>query len=193
MTKVQQHFRDFTEPVFYDGSMGGLIKLLAPQENYPPSDNSNLNIKVRYNGGYASGQSEADDIINQLKRDKNGRIIEPIRIISHSMGGAYAKGFAQALTEYVKKHPKTTNGLKITEYDFAPYQPFSQEAVYGVDTYQYSHKHDWIAKDYKIRGAHFMKTSNENNRKHELKDYIEYINHLPYGEFHYEKNKTVKE
>ena len=40
------------------------------------------------------------------------------------MGGAYAKGFLQALVEYIKNHPRECNGISLSEYDFAPYQPY---------------------------------------------------------------------
>ena len=108
------------------------------------------------------------------------------------MGGAYSKGFAQALIEYIKKHPKITSGLKISEYDFAPYQSKHQEAVYGVDTYQYSHKHDIVAGDAKISGAHFMKTSDKPSKRHYLEDYIDYILQLPQGNYIFENGKAVK-
>ena len=192
VAKVQSHFHDYAQPLFYDGSIGGLPRLFAPNK-IPYEDNSNLNLNLRYNAGYDNGQSVAGKIIKQLKRDKIGRIIEPVRIISHSMGGAYAKGFAQALIEYVKKHSKITDGLKIAEYDFAPYQSKHQEAVYGVDTYQYSHKYDIVAGDAKISGAHFMNTSDKASKGHYLEDYIDYILQLPQGNYIFENGNVVKE
>lgn len=61
---------------------------------------------------------------------------EPIFLATHSMGGAYGKGFARALKErgYNVQH----------EYDFAPYQPEAQQAV--VPTSQYGHSDDMVTR-----------------------------------------------
>lgn len=61
---------------------------------------------------------------------------EPIFLATHSMGGAYGKGFARALKErgYNVQH----------EYDFAPYQPEAQQAV--VPTSQYGHRDDMVTR-----------------------------------------------
>ena len=98
--------------------------------------NSSLLSMSRYNMGYKEGERTAITIFSALSRNGDGIINEVIRIISHSMGGAFAKGYAQALMDYIFEHPDLTNGASIVEYDFAPFEPWSQRAVEGVDTYQ---------------------------------------------------------
>ena len=74
----------------------------------------NMGSKSRYDVGYISGLRDAKKIISQLARDANGNITESIKVISHSMGGAYAKGFLQALVEYIKNHPRECNGISLS-------------------------------------------------------------------------------
>ena len=57
---------------------------------------------------------------NEIWLENLNEECEVIRIVSHSMGGAYAKGYAQALMEYILEHPDLTNGASLVEYDFAP-------------------------------------------------------------------------
>ena len=82
----------------------------------------NLFPKNRFADGYRDGLN--------LSLNPN----EPIFIVTHSMGGAYGKGLVQALLErgYNIRH----------EYDFAPYQPSSQQAL--VPTSQYAHSNDEV-------------------------------------------------
>ena len=190
---VLKHFKDSSRPYYYDGSLGGAVRTFISSDRFNPGeDNTNLSAYVRYKAGYNAGIFDAEEIISNLRRDGSGNVIEPIRIISHSMGGMYSKGFAQALVEYVEKNPKTTNGLIISEYDFAPYQPKSQSAVKGVDTYQYSHVHDIIAGSSPIKGAHYMPTSKATNKKHSLGDFTEYINSLQEGRYKFINGKIRK-
>lgn len=104
-----------------------------------------------------------------------------MRLVTHSMGAAYAKGYATAIMEYVKNNPEKTQGFKLIEYDFAPYQPKHQTAVKGVKTYQYSHKEDWIAGNNKIPGA-LMMNSESQSGSHFLKDFLKYIVKMPLGD-----------
>jgi hypothetical protein len=55
------------------------------------------------------------------------------------MGGAYAKGFVKAVVEYAKAHPEISNGLRISEFDFDPYQGGDLTAEPKVHTEQYTH------------------------------------------------------
>ena len=84
--------------------------------------------------------------------------------------------------DYIKKHPHSTNGACLVEYDFAPYQPENQKAVKGVDTYQYSHHYDKIAHDGIIEGAHYN-TSTDRSKGHSIKYFFNYINQLPEGQY----------
>jgi len=103
------------------------------------------------------------------------------------MGAAYAKGYATAIMEYVKKNPKETQGFKMVEYDFAPFQPESQRAVRGVTTYQYSNSDDWIGTDNHISGAKIMNTNKEGG--HSIDSFSKYIPELPIEEDNIKKRK----
>ena len=187
------HFND-ENALYYDGSLGGIFGLSTMQGNqitlnFLSSYSSNLFAETRYNAGYGEGKNSVANLLNTLQRNKNGDITEPIRIISHSMGGAYAKGFVQALMDYVKVHASGNNGLKIFEYDFAPYQPEQQKAVNGVETFQYSHVNDLLAGNNKISGAHYMQTKNDENHRHSISSFLEYVSRLPEGKYEVEKGQ----
>ena len=177
---IMKHFNDGNAR-YYDGSLGGLF-------GFP----MNLSPLKRSISGYLCGLFEIKDILNQLKRDKNNNILEKIIVVSHSMGGAYAKGFIRAILDYIHTHPEEANGLSISEYDFAPFEPTSQSAYYGVDTYQYSHKNDAIAGDGSIRGAKQMNTSKEEDKGHSLADYTDYINSLPSGNYVFRNGNFIR-
>ena len=176
---VMAHFND-NNALYLDGSVGGALGL---RQNILPF--------YREAVGLMRGIIEAEGIISSLKRDDIGNIIEPIRIVSHSMGGSYAKGFARAILNYALKHKGKTNGLSITEYDFAPFMPTFQSALKGVDTYQYSHKNDWVAGSKRISGAKFMKTSDNEEKGHSIGDFIDYIMTLPQGHYVIENGMII--
>ena len=186
---VQSHFKDY-KVRYYDGSLGGIFGF-STVNGIEDSRISNLVPRVRYKEGYRRATSEVETIMSQLKRDSNGQIIEPIRIVTHSMGGIYGKGFAQALIDFVTENPYLYNGLQITEYDFAPYDSQEQKAVRGVDTYQYSHKHDDVAHAIPIVGSHYMPTSQSEAKGHSIKDFYDYIDSLPEGKYKFVNGKFV--
>ena len=177
---VMDHFKDWNSR-YYDGSLGGAFGV-----------SYNANASTRFDFGYIAGLRDVKDIISKLARDSKGNIIETIKIISHSMGGAYAKGFLKAVMEYIQKHPEECNGINLAEYDFAPYQPGSQTAIEGVDTYQYSHEKDRMAGNTPIQGAKQMDTYNDERRKHSIEDFFDYIKTLPEGSYKIEDGKVVR-
>ena len=95
--------------------------------------------------GHQEGEADAAVIISNLARDKTtGDITETIIIVAHSMGAAYAKGYIAAIVQYANAHPDECNGLSITEYDIAAYQPAQQKVVNGVTTYQFANSGDGV-------------------------------------------------
>ncbi len=176
--------------MYYDGSLGGTLGLITVNgvENVPIS---NLSAGTRYKEGYRKAISEVEAILSQLRRDSKEKIIEPLRIVTHSMGGAYGKGFAQAIVDYVMKYPQLYEGLQLAEYDFAPFQTKYQKTVWGVDTYQYSHANDRYAKNDRIEGANFMET--DDSKGHSIGDYFDYINSLPAGTYKFINGEFVKQ
>ena len=179
--KIKNYFHD-NKCRYFDGSIGGAIMTLI-----------SINQRVRDGMGFLDGRMSASSIIKNLARDKDGNIIEKIRVVSHSMGGAYAKGLVRALIEYAKKHPELCEGLAIDEYDFAPYQSKYLEAIDGVETFQYSHKNDAVAHNKREKGnVHYMKTSEDENDNHSIQDFTQYINSLPEGHYIFKNGQFVK-
>jgi hypothetical protein len=104
----------------------------------------------RIQNGYAQGKRDAKTIIANLKRDKTtGEIIETIKIITHSMGGAYGKGYVKALKEYIRTLPiEQQKQIRISLVaDFDPYQAGSLVADPNVYTRQYTNKKGKGKKD----------------------------------------------
>lgn len=109
------------------------------------------------------------------------------------MGSVFSKGYLKALIDYIMANPEICDGISITEYNFAPYQPQSYSAILGVDTYQYSHKNDNIAGDKHIEGAKYQSTSDDKNDGHSIEDFFKYINTLPSGLYRWVNGDIVKQ
>ena len=52
--------------------------------------------------GIKDGMRDAANIIDRLSRDGEGNITETIKVITHSMGGAYGVGYVSAILEYAR-------------------------------------------------------------------------------------------
>ena len=170
--EVMKHLKDYN--AFYsDGSLGGLSNI---RNNTSPT--------VRKEYGYAIGYHDAKKIINSLKRDSKGNIVEHIKIITHSMGSAYGKGYSNGILQYATDN--NINGVIIDfEADFAPFQPSNQEAVKrpGMGTtYQFSHSDDIVAGNKPINGAIIIDTSNDVDQGHSIGSFINQIKKLPKGD-----------
>ena len=123
---------------YVDGSQGGL------KHNYFASN--------RYDDGYRDGLKFG------LPKD------EPITVVSHSMGGVYAKGMIKALLE---------RGYNVQrEISFAPFQSIDCEVQ--VPTYNYSHDDDNIAGSYPVSGA-----TNYTRTAHPILDFISRLSYNP--------------
>jgi len=123
--------------LYRDGSMGGAAGIMT---DFGPGA-GNIIASNRINSGYNQGQKDAKTIIENLARDKTtGEIVETIKIITHSMGSAYGKGYVKALQEYIKTLPKEQQyQIKITLVaDFEPYQAGSLKANKNIFTEQFT-------------------------------------------------------
>ncbi|MBB2147396.1 hypothetical protein [Pedobacter gandavensis] len=120
---------------YYDGAIGGWFNTMESMF-VPQADN--LISGDRYNMGKIQGSKDAEAIISSLTRT-GGVITESLKIVSHSMGGAYSKGFVQAIIDYAVKHPELSRGLKISQFDMDPLQAAQLNAIPGVHTEQYTH------------------------------------------------------
>jgi RHS repeat-associated protein len=172
--------------MYRDGSIGGYAGLANPGA---------LRSSVRKSNGTSQGEVDAATIIENLERDEGGNIIESIKIISHSMGGSYAKGYAEAILQYAKKHD--IKGVLIAfEADFAPYQSAEQKAVKDDTkgpTLQFSHDEDSVAGNDPIKGAEQKDTSDDKEQGHSIFDFYNQIKKLPSGNYKVEKGKIIPE
>ncbi|MCJ7935383.1 MAG: hypothetical protein MUW56_17605 [Chryseobacterium sp.] len=124
---------------YVDGAMGGWANTLFAAKN------ANTSATNRINSGFAQGQKDAAEIIKNLARDETtGAIVETIKIITHSMGGAYGKGYVEALKEYISTLPKEQQKqIKITLVaDFDPFQGGSLKVDPNIKTQQFIHEDD---------------------------------------------------
>lgn len=150
--------------IYRDGALGG---------GAPFNSDYNASAKDRREGGYAQGIVDAKTIIAKLQRDESGSITETIKIVSHSMGGAYAKGYTKALLYYA--HRNKIEGVKVEfEVDFSPFQPDKQTAIKDRSmgkTYQFSHSKDVVAGNKPMEGAEQVDTSKDPGQGHSIFDY----------------------
>ena len=142
---------------------------------------NNSSAAYRMSRGQDQGELDAANIVKSIS-DKNGNLTETIKIITHSMGAAYAKGYVNALIEYFKKNNISTDFLEF-EADFAPYQPTKQKANSEVKTYQFSHSKDLVAGKDKIEGAEYMDTSDDKKQDHGINTFMDQIKNLPEGNY----------
>ena len=201
-TKVMAHFNDYNV-AYLDGALGGtpVVKAVYQASNilYMPA----LDIQNRIEAGYRRGASEALNLINSLKRDQNGKVTEKVRIVAHSMGAAYAKGYIQALIEFIKENPEMCNGIQISEYDFAAFQQNMMSSITGASLFQYDNESDGVVGGFlgyllgsshaKQPGAELYSPNTQSKGGHRLKDYINIISNLPEGTYKFIDGKFVKQ
>lgn len=175
---VMKYLNDYNV-LYRDGSIGGVNGL--PK---------NLGAAYRKQVGKMMGIIDIEKII-KLISDENGNIKETIKIITHSMGAAYGKGYVEAILSYLQKLGLPLNIVEF-EADFAPFQPKDQQAIEGVDTYQFSHAKDNIAGNKKIKGAQNMDTSKDKEQSHDIGTFTNQIMSLPEGNYKIINGKIVK-
>ena len=153
--EVMQEFGD-NKARYYDGWVGGTSSWGSEADMLTSGEPGSLSAAFRANAGYAEGKEQAAEIIESLDRT-GGVITESIKIITHSMGGAYGKGFVKALKEYIKTLPKEVQAqIRISVADFDPYQAGELTADPDVLTKEYKHANDW-----NITGLGFLANEDE--------------------------------
>lgn len=111
--------------MYRDGSSGGFLNTL-----FNKLRNNNFNHGSRIEQGLAQGKKDAAGIIASLRRDPNdpNKIVETVKVITHSMGTAYSRGYTAALEKYVaaynaKNKEASLTGFSIeTQVDIAAFQ-----------------------------------------------------------------------
>ncbi len=183
---------------YYDGSVGGNHPLVDYQ--FPTIGASAAG---RFAVGYGTGTHDAKTIIDNLARDKSGNITETIKIITHSMGGAYGKGFVAALKAYISTLPiEVQKQIKITlDVDFDPHQAGDITADPDIKTTQYKHKNNknifgmgWLAnEDEKGLDKSDIKTNTGTSTDHSIFTFFNDISSLAEGTYKWEGGKWVKQ
>jgi RHS repeat-associated protein len=188
---IMNKFND-NRSLYFDGSAGGTDGLAA-------GAGANLSSAYRYNVGYREGEQQAEIIIASLARS-GGVITESIKVVTHSMGGAYGKGFIQALADYARANPDKAEGLRITEFGFASFQQNEQKAVRGTSLKQYDNKGDTVVGYGLVGGSFFDKQDGAEERQlnpdaskgHSIFDFVNVINSLEEGSYIFRDGKFVK-
>lgn len=189
--EVMQQLNDTHKPLYYDGSNGGWHPFRTMSEG--------ANTAVgRSRLGYEQGQKDATTIIANLERDPNNNIIETIKIVTHSMGGAYGSGFIKALKEYIKTLPvEVQKQIKITLVaDFDPFQADGFNADPDIKTQQLKHKNSWnifgmgwLANETE-KGAEQVPVDKDDSSDHSIFSFFNDISKLAEGTYKWDdKNK----
>ncbi len=176
---VMRHLGD-NHAMYVDGA-GNTMKGYHPISTIVSPGLSGVGASDRRSAGYSEGKANAAAIIESLHRT-GGVIDESIKIVTHSMGSAYGKGYAQAILDYAKQN--NIIGVNIAfEADFAPFQPDKQKAVDGIPTLQFSHDNDMIAGDKQMPGAKKMDTKSDKQQGHSIFGFADQIKNLPAGKY----------
>ena len=183
-TAVMKHLNDYNA-MYIDGSIGGVGQLPY-----------NLDANLRRTFGRNQGFLDAPVILRKIKNSK-GELIETIKIITHSMGAAYAKGYIEALKQFLIDNNLPLSLIEF-EADFAPFQPTEQEAVKGIKTFQFTNMNDdiannkWLKSPFGIiQGVEKVTIGIEENKKHTIKDFYNMVFKLPEGKYEVIDGKIV--
>ncbi|HRF35561.1 MAG TPA: RHS repeat-associated core domain-containing protein, partial [Cyclobacteriaceae bacterium] len=179
---------------YYDGSGGGW---------HPIGDDRRLSASAggRMLLGFSDGARDAKDIIANLARDKSGNIVETIKIVTHSMGGAYGKGFVKALKAYIKTLPieQQKQILISLVADFDPYQAGDLTADPDIKTMQFIHKNGWnvtgmggLANE-EEQGDKETHTNTGSSTDHSIFSFFNDISKLSEGTYTWDGSKWVKQ
>jgi RHS repeat-associated protein len=180
---------------YYDGSNGGWHPFVAMSEGANTAGG-----RVRL--GYEQGQKDAETIVANLARDKSGNIVETIKIVTHSMGGAYGKGLVKALKEYIKTLPieQQKQILISLVADFDPYQAGDLTADPDIKTMQRNHKNGWnvlgmgwLGGNEDQEGNVDSKTNTGTSTDHAVVTFFNDIRELSEGTYKWDGSKWVKQ
>jgi hypothetical protein len=182
---VSTHLGD-NHRMYIDGSPGSVF--------------NNFTSGQRFSQGYKDGRRVAASLIGSLARDPQGNITETIKIITHSMGGVYGKGFVSALKYYIKtsKDPQVRKALITLVADFDPFQAGGKLGKADKNIYTQQFINDgwwnifgagWLANQ-EEEGANEV-TNNENKTSHFIDTFLGNIDDLKEGT--YEWNEDSQE
>jgi hypothetical protein len=149
------------EKVFYrDGSIGGWANTLFTLIGL-----HNLSRNARIAAGYEMGMQEAADIFAYLNLEDS----KTIRVATHSMGTAFARGYVKALLDYADENE--IKNFRIVEVDVASLQGSDLPAIPGVKTFQLGGDMDKIAWNSDIPGAERIIFEGQTDAWHGIDNY----------------------
>lgn len=191
MRQVNDH-----HAMYVDGA-GNKMKGYHPLSTLLSPGLSGAGALDRRSAGYDEGKANAAAIIESLHRT-GGVIDESIKVITHSMGGAYGKGYIKAILDYAKEN--NIAGVNFAfEADFAPFQSGDQKAVKGVKTFQFANDNDDVANN-KLLGSPFKKiegaevtTDSSKDKGHSIFDFMDNVKNLPNGKYKVVNGKIVQD
>ncbi|NGX85391.1 RHS repeat-associated core domain-containing protein, partial [Aequorivita sp. KMM 9714] len=180
---VSDHLGDHNR-MYIDGSPGSIL--------------NNFTSGQRFSQGYDEGLAQAASIIGSLARDPQGNITETIKIITHSMGGVYGKGFVSALKYYIKtsKDPQVRKALITLVGDFDPFQAGGKLGEADGNTYTQQFINSgwwdifnagWLANEEEEGADEVIR--NENKTSHFVDTFIGNIDQLQEGTYEWNDDK----
>lgn len=121
--------------------------------------------------GRKKGRQQASYLLSKLSEG------EKIKVVTHSMGAAYGKGFIEGFIEYAQNIMEIANASNLFEFelDLAPFQPAQQNAVKDVKTYVVQHKYDLTAGTKDLPGAKRKEPEREDVIMHD-KSFLYHLN-----------------
>ena len=153
-------------------------------------------VEYRIKKGKEQGDEDIADIIQSLVRT-HGVITEPLILATHSLGGAYGRGFLEAVIEYVKSHPQECRGLSISVYDFDPYDAAFLKEVYGVTITQIAHFSKFGLANQKEQGVSeedgTLIDDTENSNSHAVASFVSNFDRLMEGKYVWNGTEFVKQ
>jgi len=196
--EVMDQLNDHAKPIYRDGALGGYFGLFSSSVGLGRYNANNYNDRI--SAGFDQGISDAAAIVGNLEKNTQGEIIESIKIITHSMGGAYGKGYVNALKKYISTLPeKLQKQIKISLIaDFDPYQAGSLTADPHIKTMQFIHKNAWnviglggMANEEEKGNVEITQNSGTST-DHSIFTFFGDINSLEEGTYTWDGNQWVK-
>ncbi len=179
--RVRKHFHN-EKALYFDGSLGGYAGIYSLNDVTTSRRMKQLSPGRRRRAGYDLGKRIARQIIESLGTG------ETIKLITHSMGGTFGRGFAQALEEVAEEMKITDRKLLTLIADFDPFQAKKLKDIKNVFIQQFIH--DGILADQEDENADEIHRDNS-KKSHSILTFLSDVSKLKEGTYIY--NNETKE
>ena len=176
-TDVKSHFKDKNE-LYIDGALGGYVGMYT--DVYAGYRINQISSGSRRDAGYRLGKRKARQIIESLGSG------ETIKIITHSMGGTFGRGFAQALEEVAEEMGITDRKILTLVADFDPFQGKKLENV--DDTFIQQYIHDGLLANQRDEYADEV-YPDESKKSHSIITFLSDVSKLKEGTYKWNGKK----